>query len=333
MFGALLVVAVMASIGGNLPGAAVAAPSLVGCGSSLQARIDSSSAGSVLDLTGCAYSRSATIAKALTIDGGTINVAWGGGITVSASNVTLENVHVVGPQSRNFVAGQDGITTTGTAAAPITNLTITNCEVGSFGQGGIWLSHVSNVTLTDNNVHDIFYAGIMVLSGLGGTISGNTVAHIGVGWTEGGSGGGIDTNNSYGIALSYIEAPLSANITVSGNTVTDVPVWHALDTHGGQRISFIDNTVQGASRAIFITSPDTSDQPTNILVQGNQILSPAPVTFNLTPLTLYDVSGITITGNNFVGWGGESPTPSVPYYDFGDLSTGIVVGSGNVVTP
>ena len=86
-------------------------------------------------------------------------------------------------------------------------------------------------------------------------------------------------DNAYGIAVSaYGGEPRSSDVTVTGNTVEDVPTWHGLDTHGGLRIAFTNNTVRRASRALFITTDTSGNRATDITVTGNVFGSPAPVT-------------------------------------------------------
>jgi len=68
------------------------------------------------------------------------------------------------------------------------------------------------------------------------------------------------------------------------------------------------------------------------IVADNQFLSPDPVTFNLTPITLYSVDGAAFTGNTISGWGSSSPTSARPYYDYQGLSSGLTA-SGNTVAP
>jgi hypothetical protein len=118
---------------------------------------------------------------------------------------------------------------------------------------------------------------------------------------------------------------------VSGNTVNDVPPWHGLDTHGGTSISFLRNTVRRVRCGIFLTNG--GDDARNLVVTGNQILSPYPVSVNVFPITTYAVVGATFTGNTISGWGSASPSASSPWFDRLGLSTGLVNGAGNVVTP
>jgi hypothetical protein len=307
---------------------ATPAPAATSCGSSLQAKVDAAPSGGTLDLTGCAYAAGATVGKPLTIVGATVSPPAGtAGLVVSANDVTLDGLRIIGPQGTTYREGEFGITVAASASAPARRLTVRNSEIASFGKAGMWLRYVADVVVENNDVHDIVYAGIMVISGTGGRISGNVVSRIGV------QGAAANGNNAYGIALEDQGLPVTSDFLVSANVVTNVPTWHCLDTHGGLRITFRANTVSQCSRGLFLTSSEASgSRATSIVVADNQILSPSPVTFNLTPITLYAVVGVSLTGNAIVGWGGASPTAAKPYYDYGGLSTG-VTASGNTVTP
>jgi hypothetical protein len=270
-------------------------PAAGSCAGTLQAKIDAAPAGSVLDLAGCTYAAGATVTKPLTIEGATIKPPAGtAGLVVSANDVTLDGLHIIGPQATVYHEDEFGITVAATASSPARRLTIRNSEVASFGKAGMWLRYVSDLVVEHNDVHDIVYAGIMVISGQTGLVDANTVSRIGVHGAE------ANSNNAYGISLEDQGLPVTADFTVSGNTVTDVPTWHALDTHGGQRISFTNNTVYRSSRALFITTG--SGRPTDITVTGNLFGSPAPVTSNLLAVTTYDSVNVTITGNTAIGW-------------------------------
>lgn len=298
------------------------------CGSSLQAKVDATASGGTLNLAGCKYPAGATISKPLTLVGATVRPPAGAtGIVVKANDVTLDGLRIIGPQGATYREGEFGITVAASASSPVRRLTIRNSEVASFGKAGMWLRYVADLAIEGNEVHDTVYAGIMVISGTGGRISGNTVSRIGV------TGAEANSNNAYGIALEDQGLPVSSDLVVANNIVTDVPTWHALDTHGGHRITFRGNTVRRASRGLFLTSSEASgSKATDITVSGNQILSPDPVTFNLTPITLYAVNGATFTNNTISGWGSSSPTAARPYYDYTGKSSGLSA-SGNTVNP
>jgi len=289
-------------------------------------------AGSVLDLTGCTYTAGATVNKALTIKGATVRPPAGtAGLVVSANDVTLDGLNITGPQATTYHEGEFGITVAATASAPVRRLTVRNCEISSFGKAGIWLRFVDNVTVANNNVHDIVYAGIMLISVVGGSVTGNTVARLGMN----GSGVGAPAeNDAYNISVEDQGAPRSSDVVVEANVVEDNPYWHGLDTHGGLRITFRNNVVRRCSRGLFVTASSASGpKATDIVVAGNNFLSPDPVTFNLVPITLAAVYGATFTGNTITGWGGASPTSAQPWYDYLNQSTGLVNGGGNTVAP
>jgi Right handed beta helix region len=335
VFGALLVLTldggrgILAAGGGSpTPSATPTLPPATSCAGTLQSQINAAGSGSTLNLTGCTFSGSATISKALTLEGATLNVPSGtAGLTVTANNVTLESLHLVGPNGTTYNDDEYGVYAWGSSAAPIQNLTVRDSDIGNFGHAGILAGHTSNLQVSHNTVHDIVYAGIRVDSGAGGLIDGNTVERIGV------YGASANSENAYGITLTLIASgnlttdPPTSDFVVRGNTVEDVPTWHAIDTHAGQRITFADNTVLRAMRALFITTDSLGDRSTNITVTGNQFLSPAPIASNIVAITLYETSGVSVTTNVEVGWGTTSPV-----YDYGGGSTGVVT-SGNSVTP
>jgi parallel beta-helix repeat protein len=298
-------------------------PEPIACGT-LQSRIDATPTGGTLDLAGCGYSAGAIVRRSMTIAGATIRPPAGTrALTVAADDVTLDGLRILGPQATTFGSDEMGVFAGGSAAAPVRRLVVRNSEIGSFGGYGIYLQNVADVRLEDNQVHDIVYAGLMVLSGQGGRIENNTVQRIGV------VGSAQNDGNAYGIALTAGAggAPPTTDFAVTGNTVEDVPTWHALDTHGGQRIAFKNNTISGSPRGIFVTSDDSGAQPRQITVSGNTLDSPAPVTDNLLAITTYDAVDVTVTGNTATGWGIDRF-----FHDYNGLSTGLVV-SDNTVTP
>jgi nitrous oxidase accessory protein NosD len=287
------------------------------CGS-LQARINVAPAGSTVRLGGCSYAGGATINKPLTLIGGILRVRSGGfGLKVTANDVTIEQTRIIGPNNTTYRQAEYGIYASGSAGSPIRHLTIRGVDVGSFGNDGIYAKYVANLVVSGSTIHDIVYAGVLVISGQTGQIQGNLIERIGV------HGAAANDNNAYGVALTDQGGVPTSDVIVRANTVEDVPTWHALDTHGGQRISFLNNIVRRSSRAIFITvSP--SSRATTVTVSGNQLLTPVPN--NLEAVTTYDTVSVTITGNTITGWGGAA------IEDYQGLSTNLVVAD-NVVTP
>ncbi len=299
-------------------------PSDAPCRPTLQAEVDATGPGGTVDVRGCVYEGGATIEHAITVRGGTVHVPAGeAGIRIEADGVTLDGMVLVGAQASSYAFDEVGILAWATPGAPIRDLVIRGTEIATFGGFGAYLRNVAEIHLEANDVHDIVYAGLMVLSGTGGTIQDNVVRRIGL------EGAEANANNAYGIALTTQgeSEPRTRDIVVAGNTVEDVQTWHAFDTHGGQHLVFRDNTVRRSMRGIFITADSAGHDPEDIAILDNDLLSPAPVNTNLAAITLYHARNVAIIGNTAVGWGRNGFLR-----DSDDASTGVVL-DGNTVEP
>ncbi len=260
---------------------------------------------------------------------------WSGPIVVTTNGVTLDGLTITAPYS---ASGDDGRTGTGiycsaSAAAPIDHLTIKNCIISGF-ESAIFLYYVTNLIIEDCILTDCDYAGIGIFSGIGGTLQRNTIQRIGYTRTNFGTWKG---NNAYGIITDHSTIsgnltldPLSANILVDSNTIEDVPLWMGLNTHGGQNITFSNNTVRRCPRAIFIAS-DTGgvNHPHNVYVTGNTLqeaVHKAGGTPDTEGVLIASLNGGSIIGNKI------SNTFGAPgYQDYGGASTGVAI-SGNTMT-
>lgn len=283
---------------------------------------------SVLDLPGCTYTAGATIKKSITILGGTIMPPRGtSGLLVLASNVTIDGLRVVGAQGTTYDGAEVGIEVQGTVAAPIRGLIIRNCELGNLGYGGLHIQHGANFVVESNHVYDGVYAGIMVLSGQGGRIAGNTVQRIGV------FGAAANENNAYGIALSrgggnLTTDPRSADIVVSGNTVEDVPTWHAFDTHGGERITWTGNISRGSRSGIFVTGSGGLRSLDND-INGNTFYAP-PGADHYAITSVYSTGGY-VRNNSIIGWPSGHEILTTSGSDASATAVDLTV-SGNTIT-
>ena len=260
-------------------------PAPVSCGSSLATRISNAVPGSTIDLTGCTYGSGATVNKSLTIIGATVR----GQLTVTANGVHLDGLDVSGGWiGVQFYGGNDGI---------------------------------SNFSIKRSRVHDVEYAGIRVLSGANGVISGNTVVNVGV--------GGALATNAYGIDIEAISNgidPQSHDITISNNTVRNVPTWHGIDTHGGYDLRISGNSVSNACSAVWLVPNGLSSaggpqrNPHHITVNGNTLSNPPDSGCNsVQPIFIWYLSESTISNNTGSGWGGYSYAPA-GYRDKGESS-------------
>src|SRR5262249_20863362 len=157
---------------------------------------------------------------------------------------------------------------------PASNLKFLDLTIRSWGYMGIDVAHASNVQVLRCTITDIVYAGVLYDSVNGGTIANNTISNchgdpVGLGYTS-----------CYGIAVSRESTdgelttdPNSRNVTISGNTVSDVPS-EGIDSHGGQNLTFSGNKVYRCDIGIAVlASTDYAGNyvypPTNCLIVGN----------------------------------------------------------------
>ena len=274
------------------------------CGGSLQARINATASGGTLDLTGCTYAEKATISKPMTLRGVKINApANSTGSRSAADKVTIDHVTITGAQANDFRWGENCIAANGSASNAISGLVIKSSTINRCGRDGMYLHYVTGATIASNKVTNSVYAGIMLSSVSDSRVSGNTVSGVGL------SGSAENSNNAYGITATAEGGSPSTDVVITGNAVSNIPAWHGLDTHGGVRITFSNNTVRGVRRAIFLTSG-----PTGIVVSGNTLVAPtaaqrAACPSDVDPALCADIRGIsvaggsgTIKGNKGTGW-------------------------------
>lgn len=232
---------------------------------------------------------------------------------VSASNVTIRGFTLRGPQSGTQLDNERAVNFNGaSAAAPLENVVVKDCHIERWGMYAIYGEFVTEINFSDNWIEDINYAGIAVLSAQRGVIQRNRIKDV--------DNSGA---NAYGIIItrrgdetSLSDYPRSKDLAVSGNTVQDIPLWTGIDTHAGERISFVGNVVHSCYQGILVGSAtdDSSDYtiaPLDCVIANNIISS------GLT-------SGVGSFGISFTGTqDGGVPGAQVEY------ATGVI--SGNVV--
>lgn len=161
----------------------------------------------------------------------------------------------------------------------ITGLEIQGCTFDRISGTAIQMKHVSDFTIRLNKIRKHGYAAIGGHSVHDGLIEGNRI--LGTGKLP------SYVANSYGIYCSTLEAdglvgttqnPRSSDVMIRNNQVKN-QVWSCLDTHVGERISFIGNNIidcpASAINAVYISTtvgdPDAQLAPKDILIEGNTI--------------------------------------------------------------
>ncbi len=120
-------------------------------------------------------------------------------------------------------------------------------------------------------MRDVVYAGIIVFSATGGSISHNTISQIRVHGPGKRTTGGKQLPPHHGRPTRALRAP-----PMSRSATTPSPMCRhgTVSTPGGLRITFRNNVVRRCSRGLFITnSPASGAYATDIVVIGNQLLS------------------------------------------------------------
>jgi len=197
-----------------------------------------------------------SVDKSITLSGeGTASqirqtTATKGVFLLTASNVTVNGLHIVGPQQLDNNSGEHGIYAAGADAGNfIENVTIRDCAISNFGDYAIRTEFLENFVIDNNTIEKIWFAGIGMLSCRWGTVRNNRISDID-------SGGGNFDN--YGITATrsggydLATKPRCRGIMITNNTITDVNGKSGLDTHGGEGISFVDNGLHGCRYGINI---------------------------------------------------------------------------------
>ena len=252
----------------------------------LQALVNAAPAGGTVNYSG-SWSGTLTIAKPLTVIGGRIN----GSVKITASNVSLRSMAVIGPQSATWSSGQNAI-----YAEAVSNVTLDGVEAGNVGNAGIRFHYVTGFTIVGAYVHDAVYAGIITTSSTDGLIAGGTVERIGMNGSS-----AANSNNAYGIALTSFSfdagTPRAARITVRNMTVRDVPTWHGLDTHGGVDIVFEGNRIERTYRGIMATAVGGQ----RVTARSNTIIAASYIGIAVVDTMPYTVIGNAIIASPNIG--------------------------------
>lgn len=188
-----------------------------------------------------------TLGKPVTLRGGEWHPSTtGSGLTVESSDVAIEGARITSDAATTNTT-QRLIHALGTSNAPLDRVRIRDVTIAGGRYIAVALTWVRDFEITGCSISDVQYAGVMVLSGKGGIVSRNSVRDI---------LRGDPFVNAYGIAITDVtndEAGRSEDVTVDSNLVSDVP-WEGIDTHGGRRIRFVNNTVERCSSGIAVLS-------------------------------------------------------------------------------
>lgn len=194
------------------------------------------------------------------------------GFYVTSSNVTFRDLKITG---RQYVSGANteerGIYVVGSSSASyLSNVRVIDCDVNTWGYFGVFMQFVDKYAVRNSDISNIQYAGVGIVSCSRGKVLDNHVKNV------------VANPNAYGIFFSrvthdsLVTHPRSKDALCRGNLIEDVTYWEGLDTHGGDGIRFVDNTILRCYLGINIgPAPGTTSTvgyaPHNCCAKGNYV--------------------------------------------------------------
>ena len=259
-------------------------------------------------------------------------------IKILTNNVEIKNLSLLGLQHANFVDSERGVEAIGTVGTYLSGISINECRISNIGSYAIYLRFCKNIQIQNNTIFDAVYSGAMLLSCSNADASGNIISNISPG----------TSGNAYGISISRITTgdintdPRSSDVVIRGNIIQDIPLWSGLDTHSGQRVSFIGNTISNTMYGIVVTSSKDSGgaqtfAPLDCAVSANMIYS--GVTDGTRNASIVFVGALgslalatgSIVGNTMRGGGAVNSDLSGAMYIY--LTKGLVVSDNVIIEP
>lgn len=197
--------------------------------------------------------------------GGTFTKDNGPAFYITSSDVDFHGVSITGGgTSAGYEEDQKLIFAQGTQSAPLEDLRVHDCKLLESRGNNIWVEWCNDSNISNNVIRRFLYSGVMVVSGDGVVIEGNSISDSPL----------IPTvSNCYGIAVTDLdntEIARSRNCTIVRNRV-DLIDWEAIDTHGGDGLVITGNTVTASPRGIALVVGNSSRviAPQNCVVSGN----------------------------------------------------------------
>lgn len=287
------------------------------------------------------------VTSTITLSGCTI-IGYGAKITSTVSNddtlygntsnIKIYGLEIEGLGNASYVAQEFLINIEGTNNDPsaptfIENIEVIDCYLHSVGRAAVRLQYAKNSKVCSNRIEDVGRSGVEAASVQYSEFNENIVRGMSPG----------DGANAYGIFLSKTDGsntvePQCLHCTVNGNIVEDNLIWEALDTHGGEFITFANNTIKNCKIGIALVSADDGAgngiPPKHCSVTGNVMQginrsgSTGSYGLNIAGESGLELEHCSIVGNVIDAFGSQSAATS------GAIrlaSADNVVVSGNVV--
>lgn len=221
---------------------------------------------------------------------------------VTSSNVTFFLTSFTGAgTAAAYDINSRFITASGSSSTPLTNVNVINTTMEGCQSENIRLVWTTRSTVAENYISDFLYAGVMMLSCADITVSDNHIVNAVM---------KAPVVNVYGIAATdsvNTVAGRSRNIKIIGNTIKNVD-WEGIDTHGGDGIVVVGNTLEACARGIALVVGNASrlTVPINCVVSGNVVNKGSLAVAEREAISLFGLAGnlahAVITGNKVTGY-------------------------------
>jgi parallel beta-helix repeat protein len=282
----------------------------------IQAALTASS-GKVVELGGLTYSTNTlTMAANTKIQNGTLDLRTANTtLLVMASGGTLENVTLIGSGNTSEQLSEQlvrvGPASDGTVTATVTGLRVLNCTLKESNGYAFRLSYVDDVLIQGCRMDNLRFAGVLVIGGQNVRVNDNRINNI-TGIASGGLAYAVTFTSDATILVSG-GGIISKDCEACDNVISSILTWEALDTHGGENITFANNVIRNCALPIEVTevvkpSPTNYIAPKSVTVSGNTIDNTSVGAGALFGISVngaasYPAIGVTVTGNTLVRCG------------------------------
>jgi hypothetical protein len=237
------------------------------------------------------------------VRGGRYHVESGPAWLVHTSDTALAGMRLQGGRDTTPTIDhtQRLIHAIGSEGAPLHDITISDCRVRDTRGDAVRLEWVQDSTVERLHARGINYGGVMVLSGTRVDVAACVITDAPL--SEG-------VVNVYGIAFTdgtNTESGRSRDCRAIGNTVSFID-WEGIDTHGGDGIQVVGNTVVACPRGVALVVGNSSrvTVPRRCTVTGNSITATGMRQPQREGVYLGGLPGngasATITGNRVDGY-------------------------------
>lgn len=209
------------------------------------------------------------VTRPITVQGGKwVHVTQTGNLwDVTASNVALTD-QVWEGANQSLDLTHRGAYIHGTTAAPLVGTRLERIDSTGFRGEVVRMLSCNDTTIDRFVCRDYWYAGLMILSCVGGRITRS--------WTKNALQS-TEIRDAYGIAISdstNTMAGRSRDWVIDNNRVEGVRFHEGIDTHSGDNITITNNTVIDCCTGIAVLPGNASRTvaPTNCIVSGNTVI-------------------------------------------------------------